>query len=413
MGYLIIEDNGLFGLKNSNGDILLDVKYHEIVSDSHFGFIVMKNGKYGYFSNYSNRLILKPAFQKIRNLNIIQLMKSEINRIPRTLSLYIHTITLFNMKKGVSYNFIEFTFGENYGLIHLQSGNNIGIFEMGQTSGLLPFTFNSNEIDFVYTIDGKYMNIFDQYGQNCIPKDKYFHTEKFIGKKALLESIDGFDYFDRSFQKLNSLPIKECINSGQLKVILVKMEKYWEIRNRNFKLIKIFDKNVTKKPIVFEGKIFICTKTGICIYNNHGLLEEETPYKILKEVKAHYQKSLLVLSSNTTCKIYSFYSGKFLLNEKLEIIQIKHCSIDRYLFSIDLLTIESDEVSVNIYKCPDGKTLKHVFNGTISDLSIDSFDKNNIKIKVKERGTFIIPISKFKTSSALTKYFQNLGKNPI
>ena len=115
MGYLIIEDKGLFGLKNSKGDILLDVKYHEIVSDSHFGFIVMKNGKYGYFSNYSNRLILKPVFQKIRNLNIIQLMKSEINRIPRTLSLYIHTITLFNMKKGVSYNFIEFTFDENYG----------------------------------------------------------------------------------------------------------------------------------------------------------------------------------------------------------------------------------------------------------------------------------------------------------
>jgi hypothetical protein len=191
------------------------------------------------------------------------------------------------------------------------------------------------------------------------------------------------------------------------------MEKYWEIRNRNFKLIKIFDKNVTKKPIVFEGKIFICTKTGICIYNNQGLLEEETPYKILKEVKAHYQKSLLVLSSNTTCKIYSFYSGKFLLNEKLEIIQIKHCSFDRYLFSIDLLTIESDEVSVNIYKCSDGKTLRHVFHGTISDLSIDSFDKNNIKFKVKERETFIIPISKFKTSSALTKYFQKLGENPI
>lgn len=413
MGYLIIEDKGLFGLKNSDGVILLDAKYHEIVSDSHFGFIVMKNGKYGYFSNYSNRLVLKPTFQKIRNLTIIQLMISEINRVPETLSSYIHVINKFKMKNGVEFNFIEYSFDEYYGLMHIKSSKDFGIYEKNETSGILPFTFNSHEIDFIYTINGRYMNIIDQAGNDIIPRDTYFHTENFNGKRALLENKVGFDFFDSSFKKLNPSLIKECINSSFLNVLLVKLHKHWEIRDRDFSVVKIFDKPSIKKPVVFGGKIFISTKKQISIYNTFGNRELDTDYENLKEIKAHYIESLLLLTSKDSCILYSYISGSFICNPSSEIIQIKHCSIDGNSSSLQLLSIELDQVGINIYKCPDGKTLRHVFHGTISDLSIDSFDKNNIKFKVKERETFIIPISKFKSSFILTKYLPGKGKIQI
>jgi len=408
MGYAVYENKGKWGLK-FNLKTILDAKYDRIIPDFQYGFYIEQNGKFGYYASKLKRIILKPSFEQIRHLDLLQLMYSDIERT-RSSYNYKNVLSRLRMKKGVSFNLLEFTFGNNYGLIHIQSGRSFGIFEKNESSGLLPLTFDTDEVHFIYTIDDIYMNVIDRFGKNCIPVNKYIHNEEFVGKNMFLEYDGKFDYFNSKFEKLNQKPITNFfdLDESGINVLLIEIMGNWELRKRNFELIKTFkQKRKYFQPTIINDRIFVSNNDLIGIYDKNGHQIFDHNIESFLIIDNYSDTSLLKLQIEGQSGIYSVKRNKLIIGLDEGIFKLTGIKNNGEIINgCSIIQISNDNRIKLTLLVSDYKT-KILYSGELADISLKRKNKYDVEFNLKEEWTFKISYDDLKSSTFLSEFISS------